>query len=59
MTPVVRAPRLERRIFWSEAANSEVSYDNQPEIYDTEKAQRFPVLYWLHGSGGGRQEYDS
>jgi len=22
-------------------------------VYDTEKELKFPVLYWLHGSGGG------
>jgi enterochelin esterase-like enzyme len=24
-----------------------------PEVYQREKEQRFPVLYWLHGTGGG------
>ena len=26
-----------------------------PEIYDHAKKQRFPVLYWLHGTGGGER----
>ena len=26
-----------------------------PEIYDADKERRFPVLYWLHGTGGGAQ----
>jgi poly(3-hydroxybutyrate) depolymerase len=25
----------------------------KPEGYDAEAERRFPVLYWLHGSGGG------
>src|SRR5439155_2864928 len=38
----------------SSAAGANVSYFiYTPEAYDTAKEQRFPVLYWLHGSGGG------
>jgi len=54
VTPVVRAPRLQFRTFDSAAAKTKVSYHiYTPESYDTEKTRRFPVLYWLHGSGGG------
>jgi len=54
VTAAVRAPRLQHRIFYSEAAKSEVSYHiYTPELYDIEKKRHFPVLYWLHGHGGG------
>lgn len=54
MTPVIRAPRLQHRTFNSAAVNSKVSYHiYTPELYDKEKERRFPVLYWLHGTGGG------
>jgi len=52
--PAVDAPRLRHRVFQSAAARSKVSYHiYTPEVYDTQKKRRFPVLYWLHGSGGG------
>jgi enterochelin esterase-like enzyme/dienelactone hydrolase len=52
--PVVQAPRVLRRTFDSRAAMAKVSYFiYTPEVYDAQKDQRFPVLYWLHGSGGG------
>jgi enterochelin esterase-like enzyme len=54
ITAAVRAPRLQYRTFASAAIKSDVSYHiYTPEIYDTETQKRFPVLYWLHGSGGG------
>jgi enterochelin esterase-like enzyme len=54
VTPEVRAPRLQFRTFDSATARTKVSYHiYTPEIYDTEKTRRFPVLYWLHGTGGG------
>jgi len=54
VTPIVSAPRLQHCIFYSAAAESEVSYHIYiPELYDTEGTQRFPVLFWLHGHGGG------
>lgn len=54
ITPAVRAPRVEFHTFNSQAAKVKVSYHlYTPEAYDTEKEQRFPVLYWLHGTGGG------
>jgi predicted peptidase len=40
--------------FDSAAAKSAVSYHiYTPEVHDAETERRFPVLYWLHGSGGG------
>lgn len=54
VTEAVTAPRLQFRTFESAAVHSKVSYHiYTPQIYDTEKERRFPVLYWLHGSGGG------
>jgi enterochelin esterase-like enzyme len=54
VTPAVAAPRLQQRTFESAAAQTKVSYHiYTPEVYDTESTRRFPVLYWLHGSGGG------
>lgn len=53
-TRAVRAPRVEYRTFESAAARSRGSYHIYlPEVHDREKDRRFPVLYWLHGSGGG------
>jgi enterochelin esterase-like enzyme len=55
-TPAVRAPRVEYRTFQSKVAKTVVSFHVfTPEIYDTEKERRFPVLYWLHGTGGGEK----
>ena len=52
--PAIRAPRLQHHSFDSAAAGTNVSYFiYTPAVYDTETQQRFPVLYWLHGSGGG------
>jgi enterochelin esterase-like enzyme len=52
--PEVEAPRLQRQIFHSAAAQTNVSYFiYTPEAYDTQPERRFPVVYWLHGSGGG------
>lgn len=51
-TPIVSAPRLEYRTFPSAAAGATVSYHVwTPPAYDTQPTRRFPVLYWLHGSG--------
>lgn len=52
--PEVRVPRVQRHLFQSRAAGAEVSYFTYtPAAYDSETERRFPVLYWLHGSGGG------
>lgn len=54
VTPSVTAPRLQFRTFESTVAQSPVSYHiYTPASYDAEKERRFPVRYWLHGSGGG------
>jgi S-formylglutathione hydrolase FrmB len=54
VTPAVDAPRLQYRTFLSAAAKSRVSFHiYTPEFYDSDKSRRFPVLYWLHGHGGG------
>jgi len=54
VTPAISAPRVEHSTFESRAAKTKVSYQvYKPEIYDKEKDRRFPVLYWLHGTGGG------
>jgi len=55
VTPSVGAPRVEFHTFESQAAKAEVSFHlYTPEVYNTEKDRRFPVLYWLHGTGGGQ-----
>ena len=56
VTPAVRGQRAEFHTFESKAAKAKVSYHiYTPEVYATESERRFPVLYWLHGSGGGLQ----
>lgn len=53
-TPAVTAPRVQYRTFSSAAARATVSYHVYvPAQYDSGTTRRFPVLYWLHGSGGG------
>lgn len=54
VTPAVSAPGVVYRTFASAAARTTVSYHVYlPPTYDVESARRFPVLYWLHGTGGG------
>lgn len=54
ITRAVVAPRVQFQTFDSAAARGPVSYHlYTPEGYDAQPGQRFPVLYWLHGSGGG------
>lgn len=54
VTPAIRSPLIQHGIFDSFAAQSKVSYHiYKPELYDIEQERYFPVLYWLHGSGGG------
>ena len=51
-TPVVTAPGVEYFTFWSPTAQATVSYHAYlPPAYTSEPTRRFPVLYWLHGSG--------
>ena len=54
ITEAARGQGLERHLFTSKIAGSKVSFHVfKPIEYSTEKTRRFPVLYWLHGSGGG------
>lgn len=54
ITRVVNAPRVRQYTFQSNAAKAKVSYHLYlPPTYETDKHKQFPVLYWLHGSGGG------
>jgi CubicO group peptidase (beta-lactamase class C family)/enterochelin esterase-like enzyme len=54
VTEAVSAPRLQHCTFASAAAGTNVSYHlYTPPAYDAEPERRFPVVYWLHGSGGG------
>ena len=56
VTPAVEAPRVSQHTFTSVAAATRVSYHlYKPAAYDRQTDQRFPVVYWLHGSGGGVQ----
>jgi enterochelin esterase-like enzyme len=52
--PEVDAPRVQRLLFESKAAGRQTScHVFTPQVYEAGKDQRFPVLYWLHGTGGG------
>ena len=54
VTPAITAPGLSFHTFESTAAKATVSYHVYiPPAYDRERERRFPVVYWLHGSGGG------
>ncbi|MBL8727944.1 MAG: serine hydrolase [Planctomycetes bacterium] len=54
VTPAVRATRVTFHTFDSVAAKAKVSYHLYvPAAYTRELERRFPVVYWLHGSGGG------
>lgn len=47
-------PLAEYRLFFSRAVGRPVSYHvSLPPGYAQEKERRYPVLYWLHGSGPG------
>jgi enterochelin esterase-like enzyme len=51
--PEPDAPRMQRVLFDSKAAGGKVScYVSTPQPYEVNRESRFPVLYWLHGSGG-------
>jgi enterochelin esterase-like enzyme len=53
-TPPVNAPGVQQRLFHSQAAGQTVSYHIfLPPEYNANAFQRFPVLFWLHGSGAG------
>lgn len=52
--PAVLAPRLQHGTFESAAARASVSFHvYTPPAYDRGDGRRFPVLHWLHGTGGG------
>jgi poly(3-hydroxybutyrate) depolymerase len=54
ITPEIQAPRVSFHTFDSAAAKAKVSYHiYKPAAYDQDTQRRFPVVYWLHGSGGG------
>jgi len=54
VTKAVTAPRVTHHVFASKAAKAEVSYHlYRPAAYESDAHRRFPVVYWLHGSGGG------
>jgi poly(3-hydroxybutyrate) depolymerase len=56
VTPEVKAPKVSFHTFDSAAAKGKVSYHlYTPAAYDQveNKDRSFPVVYWLHGSGGG------
>jgi enterochelin esterase-like enzyme len=54
VTPPVTAPRVTQGFFESRAGGVRVSYHVYlPAQYAQEPQRRFPVVYWLHGSGGG------
>lgn len=54
VTAPASAPGVEYRTFSSAAAGTTVSFHIfLPPQYGSEPTRRFPVLYWLHGSGNG------
>jgi gluconolactonase len=56
VTPEVKAPMVSFHTFDSAAAKTKVSYHlYTPAAYNAaeNKDRRLPVVYWLHGSGGG------
>ena len=56
VTLAVTAPRVTHHVFRSAAAKADVSYHlYRPATYEANPARRFPVVYWLHGSGGGQK----
>jgi poly(3-hydroxybutyrate) depolymerase/enterochelin esterase-like enzyme len=56
VTPMVKAPRVTFRLYDSELIKTKYSFHIYlPAAYDEQLQQRFPVVYWLHGSGGGLQ----
>jgi enterochelin esterase-like enzyme len=55
-TAPLAAPGLEYRTFASASAQATVSFHVYlPPAYANQPTRRFPVLYWLHGSGGPTQ----
>lgn len=55
-TPRITRPGLAYVTYESAAAAARVSFHvYTPPQYDRETDRRFPVLYWLHGTGGGER----
>jgi S-formylglutathione hydrolase FrmB len=53
-TSAVVVPRVSYATFYSPAAGTQVSYHlYTPVAYAQSGGRRYPVVYWLHGSGGG------
>lgn len=56
ITPAAKAAGVSHHVFRSASMKCDVSYHLYlPADYEKDKGARFPVLYWLHGSGGGEQ----
>jgi len=54
VTTAVKGRGVSHHSFESKAAGCRVSYHlYRPATYDRQPEARFPVVYWLHGSGGG------
>ena len=54
VTRPIKGTRVSYQTFESAAAKTKVSYHlYTPAAYEREPERRFPVVYWLHGSGGG------
>lgn len=54
VTRAMTGPRVSHHVFASRYAGGNVSYHlYTPVAHDGDPAARFPVVYWLHGSGGG------
>jgi enterochelin esterase-like enzyme len=54
ITDKVEDPNVKFMTFYSQAAQTKVSYHvYTPPSYNQSDNKRFPVLYWLHGTGGG------
>ena len=53
VTPAVDAPGVEQHTFESAAAGTTVSYHIYIPLEYATSSCRLPVLYWLHGLGGG------
>ncbi len=52
VTPALRAPHVHFETFFSDAVGQCVSYHMYlPSAYARRPTWRFPVIYWLHGSG--------
>ena len=54
VTSEIEGPGVSFHTFDSNAAKTQVSYHiYKPKAYEQDSTRRFPVVYWLPGSGGG------